>query len=85
MITRSGLLALGRECSEFEADFLELQSAYRRLDRYYIITRYPNGLPGLIPAEYFEEDEAREAVGLVERIVALVRARIEELAARGTE
>ena len=44
-----------------------------------------DGLPGLIPAEYFEEDEAREAVSLAERIVALVRARIEALAAKGTE
>jgi len=76
------LLELGRACSEFEAEFKQLESTYRRLDRYYIITRYPNGLPGLIPAEYFEEDEAGEAVDLAERIIALVRDKIE---AKGSE
>lgn len=71
------LLELGRACGEFDADFHELQPVYRRLDRYYITTRYPNGLPGLVPAEYFEEDEAREAVNLAERIIELVKGKIE--------
>ena len=77
------MLELGRKCGQFDADFGELQSAYRRLDRYYITTRYPNGLPGLVPAEYFEEDEAREAVNWAERIVELARAKIEALAGFG--
>jgi HEPN domain-containing protein len=78
------LLELGRVCARFDFDFDELQSAYRRLDRYYITTRYPNGLPGLIPAEYFEEDEARRALALAEQIVALVESKIQALTS-GTE
>lgn len=74
------LLELGRECGQFDADFRELGSTYRRLDRYYIITRYPNGLPGLIPAEYFEQGDAREAVALAEQIVKLVEDKINVLA-----
>jgi len=34
------------------------------LYKYYIISRYPNGLPGLVPSEYFDQDEAKEAMGI---------------------
>jgi HEPN domain-containing protein len=73
------LLELGRACAQFDAGFDELRSAYRRLDRYYITARYPNGLPAGTPAEYFAEDEAQEALGLAEQIVALVDSHIQAL------
>ncbi len=34
-----------------------------RLDRYYIPTRYPNGLPGGIPADAFGAEDAASAIG----------------------
>jgi HEPN domain-containing protein len=40
----------------------DLGDAARQLDQYYIPTRYPNGLPGGIPAETFTQRQAREAV-----------------------
>jgi HEPN domain-containing protein len=73
------LLELGRACAQFDAEFAKLQSSYRRLDRYYITARYPNGLPGLVPAEYFEEEEAQEALLFAEQIVALVQSKFETL------
>jgi HEPN domain-containing protein len=76
------LLELGKGCAGYDGDFDALQPAYRLLDRYYITARYPNGLPGLIPAEYFAEQEAVEALDWAERIVTLVAAKIEALAAK---
>ncbi|MBN1583123.1 MAG: HEPN domain-containing protein [Anaerolineae bacterium] len=71
------LLALGKECAQWDTDFEKLEPGYRHLDRYYITTRYPNGLPGSIPAEYFEEDEAQEALALAEQIVTLVETKFQ--------
>lgn len=34
----------------------------RRLDQLYIPTRYPNGLPGGVPAEVFSSDQATAAI-----------------------
>ena len=39
-----------------------LRDSARQLDQYYIPTRYPNGLPGGIPAEVFTDAQAKDAV-----------------------
>jgi len=39
-----------------DADFKRVASA-KKLDRYYIPTRYPNGLPGGVPSRYFDDPE----------------------------
>ena len=39
-----------------------LDDAAMRLDRLYIPTRYPNGLPGGIPADAFSAADATEAI-----------------------
>lgn len=58
-------------------ELADLQEAAQRLDQYYVPTRYPNGLPGGVPAEMFSRAQATEAVALarqiVERAAALIR------------
>jgi HEPN domain-containing protein len=39
-----------------------LRKPAARLDQLYIPTRYPNGLPGGVPAEVFSEEQATEAI-----------------------
>lgn len=39
-----------------------LRPAAARLDQLYIPTRYPNGLPGGVPAEVFSREQAVEAI-----------------------
>jgi HEPN domain-containing protein len=46
--------------------------AARRLDKLYVPTRYPNGLPDLIPAEVYTETEAREAMDAAATILHTV-------------
>lgn len=54
----------------------DLQEGVRRLDQYYVPTRYPNGLPDDIPANVFSRAQAAEALAfarqLVEQVEALV-------------
>lgn len=42
------------------------------LDRFYIPTRYPNGLPGGIPAESFNENDAQAAMQAAQDIIQAV-------------
>ena len=59
-----------------DPDFETLVIA-KRLDDYYIPTRYPNGLPGDIPSRYYtDEDEAKRALSLSDSVIRLVKSKI---------
>ncbi len=45
----------------------------RALDKLYVPTRYPNGLPAGAPADYFTREEAERAISQAEGIVAFCR------------
>lgn len=63
---------------ELDKDFGPLKGA-KRLDDYYIPTRYPNGLPGEIPARYYDDqEEVEKALSWSEKIIKMVRKKIEE-------
>jgi HEPN domain-containing protein len=52
----------------YDPDLEEILRA-RGLDKYYIPTRYPNGLPGGLPFEAFDEADASKAIGMAARVV----------------
>ncbi len=62
--------------SSIDQDFKTLRGA-KRLDDYYIPTRYPNGLPGDIPARYYDDpEEGEEALSLARRVIDLAKEKI---------
>ena len=40
-------------CSDIDEEFIQIRAS-KKLDQYYIPTRYPNGLPGGVPSRYYE-------------------------------
>lgn len=61
-----------REAQELDEAFRDVSRA-RRLDEYYIPTRYPNGLPGSMrPHEFYDEEEADECLELAESVLAVI-------------
>ncbi len=52
-----------KRCRHYETSFGALHDVCRRLDQYYIPTRYPNGLPGGIPHDVYTQAQAQEAIG----------------------
>jgi HEPN domain-containing protein len=64
---------LAAECATLEATFDRLRPGAAPLDQYYVPTRYPNSLPGGIPAEAFDESDGRRALTLAGNVLALVR------------
>jgi HEPN domain-containing protein len=63
---------LGAECAGIDADFGPLRSRAAPLDRFYLTARYPNSLPGSIPAEVFVESDARQALEMARAVLAAV-------------
>jgi len=69
---------LSKMAVEIDSDFKRIASA-KKLDRYYIPTRYPNGLPGGVPSRYFDDPkEAEEAMQLAKSAMDLVERKLEE-------
>jgi HEPN domain-containing protein len=67
-----------RMAATIDGEFHTIDTA-KRLDDYYIPTRYPNGLPGGIPAQYYDdEEEAERALELCRKVVQLVKRKIAE-------
>jgi HEPN domain-containing protein len=56
------------------AETLRTQAA--SLDRFYIPTRYPNGLPAGAPHDYFSQDDANQAIDAAEAILAWCRSHL---------
>ena len=62
--------------ASYDSDFENLAKA-KRLDDYYLPTRYPNSLPGGVPAEYYDDDaEALETERTAEAVIALVKQKL---------
>jgi len=63
---------------DIDPDFKEVAQA-KKLDKYYVPTRYPNGLPGGVPSRYFDDPkEAEEAMELAKRVNELVEKKVME-------
>ncbi len=60
----------------FAPEFGEYARSWSILDGYYVPTRYPNSLPGGIPAEVYTRRAAEEAVALAGEVVEEVAGRI---------
>jgi HEPN domain-containing protein len=63
--------ALLERCARLAAEFREVSQA-RELDQYYIPTRYPNGLPGQVPHQYYQKEQAQRCLRLARSVIALV-------------
>lgn len=67
---------LCREAAQLDPAFTDLKAVISTLDVYYIPTRYPNGLPGGLPAEAFTRDDAARALEMTAKAIALVKQKI---------
>jgi len=69
---------LCEDAKSFDADFKEIESASKSIDKYYIPTRYPNALPGGIPSESFDKSDAEKAIYLAEKIINFIKSKAGE-------
>ena len=73
-ILSHSLTELVREATKLEPGFHTIEKPARRLDTFYIPTRYPNGLAGeLTPAEFYRQEDAEQCLNFAESILKIVR------------
>lgn len=65
-----------RDASSYDPSMAAIQDIGAVLDKYYIATRYPNGLPGGIPFKAYTSDDARQAMLATQRILDEVARRL---------
>jgi HEPN domain-containing protein len=68
---------LCHEAGAADAAFAKLGAEAAALDQYYIPTRYPNGLPGGIPADAYTRSDGDRALALCRAVIELVRQKVE--------
>ena len=61
------------ECGKLDTAFVQLRQQAAPLDQFYVSTRYPNSLPGGIPAEAFGPEDATRALGVAREVLAAVK------------
>jgi HEPN domain-containing protein len=71
-------LELCKDAKSFDFEFSTLESNASSLDKYYIPTRYPNALPGGIPSQAFDEEDAKRAIFLAEKIIEFIKSKWKE-------
>lgn len=64
-------------CIQIDKDFESLREYCSKLDDYYIPTRYPDALPGILPEGLPEEKDALEAVSFAKKIMKFVVGKFE--------
>ena len=63
---------LCQRAADYDERFELYLNKWAILDSYYIPTRYPNGLPGDIPARVYNQEAAKTALALAETVMAQV-------------
>ena len=67
------LYEIADELSKQDNRFQKVISESKRLDRYYIPTRYPNGIPGGSPFQVYDKDDLEKAFKDLKKIVDICR------------
>ncbi|MFZ3167502.1 MAG: HEPN domain-containing protein [Candidatus Methanoperedens sp.] len=71
LITHS-TYTLAKECAQENSVFNSILSICAELDKNYIPSRYPNGLPDSIPSEVYLKQDAQVSINHSEKILEIV-------------
>ena len=74
------LLKLSKEfvgSNEDMKQMKQIEKDFRDLDRYYIPTRYPDGLPGTTPAEAYGSEDSEAAIKSAKSILSFVQSKLD--------
>ncbi len=72
------LYEMTEELSKQDNRFRNIVSESKRLDRFYIPTRYPNGIPGGSPFQVYDKEDLNKAFEDLKKIVEICRQFLED-------
>ncbi|MGQ9629683.1 MAG: HEPN domain-containing protein [bacterium] len=63
------------DAKDFDGKFSSIEEKASLLDKYYTPTRYPDALPGGIPSKAYDEDDAKKAISIAQKVIDFVKER----------
>lgn len=76
VIFTHSIFKLCEMASNYDKEFTKLKENIKNLDYYYVEARYPNALEDVIPAEFFNEEDAKESIKMAEQTLRFIEERI---------
>ncbi len=72
LILTHSIFKLCDMAAQYSPDFTALRERVKLLDFYYVEARYPNALEDVIPAEFYNEQDAEQAIAMAEAVITTV-------------
>jgi len=76
MVWGHSVAELCKRAASMDKELDEIRRTVATLDKFYIPTRYPNGLPGGIPSEAFEKRDADRAIEIAEEVIKVIEVKL---------
>lgn len=71
LIITHSIFKLIQKCSGYDGAFKSIEHC-RELDKYYVPTRYANGLPDVVPHEFYSLEDATKCVEYAETVISAI-------------
>ena len=55
--------------AQYDSDLASLKEQVKLLDFYYVEARYPNAMEDVIPAEFYSERDADQAISMAQAVI----------------
>lgn len=65
--------------ARYDPTFAELKEQVKLLDFYYVEARYPNAIEDVIPAEFYSNTDAAQAIAMAAAVIDHVRVRLPKM------
>lgn len=73
LILTHSIFKLCAMAAQYDPGFTTLREQVKLLDFYYVEARYPNALEDVIPAEFYSERDADQAIAMAEAVINMVQ------------
>ena len=69
LIFTHSIFKLCEMAAQYDSDLASLKEQVKLLDFYYVEARYPNAMEDVIPAEFYSERDADQAISMVQAVI----------------
>ena len=78
LIFTHSIFKLCELAGKYEPEFFDLRERVKLLDFYYVEARYPNAIEDVIPAEFYNEQDAEQAIRMTQTVIERVKRYLEK-------
>ncbi len=72
LIFTHSIFKLCEMAAQYDSDLAPLKEEVKLLDFYYVEARYPNAMEDVIPAEFYSEGDADQAISMAQAVITSI-------------